>query len=184
MDEEPNPVKDILYGELETFNERDIAKTIADGKISQIIEEITARCITKVISLGENIDENVGVFATSLLHYLLTLSLTPSQRKIEYKNQQLDIIIPDLRTLRTAPENCLIISIVKTASLKQIKNQISEIQKIQPNNGNIWIVTNKSLEVENKIFSVSDGTFVYIIDEISKFLKSKKQTQFKIFKAN
>ena len=184
MDDEPNPVKDILYAQLKSFDEENIAKSLASGDSSQIIEKITSECITKIESLQGDVDENIGTFATSLLHYLLTISLIPSQRKIEYNDCQLDIIIPDLRTLRTSPKDCLVITISITGNREKINQQITKIQKIQPNKENIWIVLNKPIDLEYKIFSVNIGNFSTILEEISKFLKSKKQTQFRIFKTN
>ena len=44
-------------------------------------------------------EEVIGILATGILHYLLTNALLNSQRKVNYQGMELDIIIPDIRTL-------------------------------------------------------------------------------------
>ena len=78
------------------------------------------------------------VLCEALLHFILTASGYPSQRKITFNNQEIDIVIPDLRTLKTKPNNSLIIKFYKDHSaLEDLKN----IERIQPHTNNIWIVS-------------------------------------------
>jgi len=90
MQEDPNPVKDYLFDYLAKSDEK-IQKLISDKKFSEIIEDVIINCYDKIITLGKK-DESVGVLATGLLHFLL------SQRKIEYRGIEVDIVIPDLKT--------------------------------------------------------------------------------------
>jgi len=53
--------------------------------------------------MGEK-EEVVGVLATGLLHYLLTNALISSQRKVTYNDNELDIVIPDTKTLEKDPK--------------------------------------------------------------------------------
>ena len=74
----------------------------------------------------------------ALLHFLLTASGYPSQRKITFNNQEIDIVIPDLRTLKSKPKNSVIIKFYKGRStLEDLKN----IEMIQPHTGSIWVVS-------------------------------------------
>lgn len=78
------------------------------------------------------------VLCEALLHFLLTASGYPSQRKIIFNNQEIDIVIPDLRTLKSKPNNSLIIKFYKGhCPLEDLKN----IEIIQPHTNNIWIVS-------------------------------------------
>lgn len=74
----------------------------------------------------------------ALLHFLLTASGYPSQRKITFNNQEIDIVIPDLRTLKSKPKNSVIIKFYKGHSpLEDLKN----IEMIQPHTDSIWVVS-------------------------------------------
>ncbi len=78
------------------------------------------------------------VLCEALLHFLLTASTFPSQRKILLKNQEIDIVIPDLRILKSKPNNSVIIKFYKaSSSLEDLKN----IERIQPHTNNVWIVS-------------------------------------------
>jgi hypothetical protein len=109
------------------------------------------------------------VLCEALLHFLLTASAYPSQRKILLNNQEIDIVIPDLRTLKSKPKKSLIIKFYKaSSSLEDLKT----IERIQPHTNNIWIVstlaisskyrnyvlyTNRDSEKNNIIYSVKDN---------------------------
>ena len=135
MQEEPNPVKDYLFDYLSKADEK-IQKLISDEKFSEIIEDVITNCYDRIITLGEK-DESVGVLATGLLHFLLTNALLTSQRKIEYQKIEIDIVIPDLKTLEKDPKKTLLICIPKTSEKKEIEQKLMELHKIQPEKQNI-----------------------------------------------
>lgn len=81
----------------------------------------------------------------ALLHFLLTASGYPSQRKITFNNQEIDIVIPDLRTLKSKPKNSVIIKFYKGRSpLEDLKN----IEMIEPHTDSIWVVS--TLPIQSK----------------------------------
>ena len=102
MQEESNPVKDYLF-EYISKSEEKIQKLIADKKFSEIIDDVIENCYDKIITIGEK-EESLGVLATGLLHFLLTSALLTSQRKIRYQGINIDIVIPDLKTLEKDPK--------------------------------------------------------------------------------
>ncbi len=157
---------------------------MSQGKSSQVIEEVIQHCYPRIIALGNNIDENIGSLAESLMHYLLTISLTSSQRKISQDNVEIDIIIPDVKTLSSNPDDSLIICFPKTSDKQLVKNRLDELAKFQPKKENIWLVLQNEPGVGHKTFEVKEkgGSFSEILNSINEFLASKKQTQFKIFK--
>ncbi len=134
--------------------------------------------------MKNDVDENASIFLTGLLHYLLTNSLIPSQRKIEYNGIELDIVIPNVKTLETKPKNSLIICIPKSFEQVLINEKLRELLKIQPNKENIWVVLKEMIQSDFKIFEIKNKSVIHIIDEINNFLDKSKQTQFKIFKSN
>ena len=180
MDDEPNPIKDILYDEISNIGEDIIQKEIANKNTSRIIKKITMPCIKKIKRLEGTYQTNVAKFQTSLLHYLLTLVMIPSQRKITMNNIEIDIVIPDLRTLKNESNNSILISI-PDAHVQDVSEQIESLKNIQSNDENIWYVTEQ--DINQKKYSISDGGFYRILDDIEEFLSKTKTRQFRFFKA-
>ena len=182
MQEESNPVKDYLFDYLSKADEK-IQKLISDEKFSEIIDDVITNCYDKIITLGEK-DESVGVLATGLLHFLLTNALLTSQRKIEYQKIEIDIVIPDLKTLEKDPKKTLLICIPKTSEKKEIEQKLMELHKIQPEKQNIWLVLSQELGFENRSYIIQkeDQTFSKIIFDIAQFVNIQGQNKFKILR--
>jgi hypothetical protein len=181
MEEEANPVKDYLFEHIK--NSQTIPKLIVEKKFDQIIEEITKNCYDKILTMGEK-DEVVGVLATGLLHYLLTNALITSQRKIEYDGNQLDIVIPDIKTLEKDSKKTLLVCIPKSSDKKIIDEKITQLEKIQPNKENIWLVLSENVPLDKKTFVLSkeNNSFSKIIFEIAQFSNVHGTSKFKILR--
>jgi len=185
MEDLGNSIKHILYDYLQTIPEEKFQNYIIQKQSSTLIQNIISNCYSKIISLGGDIDEKTSLFATSLLHYLLTNILIPSNRKTSYNEIDLDIIIPDLTTLINLPKNALVIYIPKNFHEKEINNYLKKLQKLQPVKENIWIVIHQlsNINVKQYILNEFENSFANIVDDLEKFLANKKQTKFKIFKS-
>ena len=182
MQEEPNPVKDYLFDYLSKSEER-IQKLIFEKKFSEIIDDVIANCYDKIITLGEK-DESVGVLATGLLHYLLTNALINTQRKVEYQGIEIDIVIPDIKTLEKDPRKTLLICIPKSSSKKIVEEKISQLEKIQSEKENIWVVLSENISINKKSFVLSkeNNSFSKIIFEIAQFSNVDGANKFKILR--
>ena len=182
MQEEPNPVKDHLFNYLSKSEER-IQKLIFEKKFSEIIDDVIANCYDKIITLGEK-DESIGVLATGLLHYLLTNALINTQRKVEYQGIEVDIVIPDIKTLEKDPKKTLLICIPKSSSKKIIEEKISQLEKIQSEKENIWVVLSENISINKKSFVLSkeNNSFSKIIFEIAQFSNVDGTNKFKILR--
>jgi len=182
MKEEPNPVKDYLFDYLSKSEER-IQKLIFDKKFSEIIDDVIANCYDKIITLGEK-DESIGVLATGLLHYLLTNALINTQRKVEYHGIEIDIVIPDIKTLEKDPKKTLLICIPKSSNKKIIDEKISQLEKIQPEKENIWVILSENILIDKKSFVLSkeNDSFSKIIFEIAQFSNVDGTNKFKILR--
>ena len=152
MQEVPNPIKDYIFDYIE--NSKIIPKLIIEKKFDKIIEDVTNNCYDKIIPMGEK-DEAVGVLATGLLHYLLTNALITSQRKIEHEGIELDIVIPDIKTLEKDQKKTLIICIPKSSDFNIINEKIKQLEEIQHEKENIWLVLSENIPVSKKSFILS-----------------------------
>jgi len=181
VSEESNPIKDYLFNYIEKSTT--ISKLISEQKFDVIIDEIIENCYDK-ITLMDKKEESVGILATGLLHYLLTNALLNSQRKVEYKGLELDIVIPDVRTLEKDAKMTLLILIPKSSDKKIIDKKISQLNEIQPNKDNIWVVLSEDISVDSKSFVLSkeNNTFSKIIFEIAQFSNVGKSNKFKILR--
>lgn len=181
MEEESNPIKDYLF-EYITKSEI-IPNLISEKKFDEIIENVTANCYDKIISMGKK-DESVGILATGLLHYLLTNTLITSQRKIEYDGIEIDIVVPDIKTLEKDPKKTLLICIPKSSDPKVINDKILQLEKIQTEKENIWIVLSENIPIGRKSFILSkeNNTFSKIVFEIAKFSNVGGSNKFKILR--
>jgi len=180
MQEEPNPIKDFLFDYLK---EKRIQELILQAKFTEIIDDVLENCYDKVISMGEK-EESLGILVTGLLHYLLTNALVSSQRKIDHNGIQIDIIIPDLKTLEIDPKKTLIICIPKTIDKTIIEQKLEQLQKIQPIKDNIWLITTKKLDVQTKTYVIEkkNESFSKIIYDIGQFVNVQGQNKFKILR--
>ncbi|MCV0392214.1 MAG: hypothetical protein K5790_02845 [Nitrosopumilus sp.] len=181
MEEVPNPVKAYLFDYIK--NSETIPKLISEKRFDQIIDEIIQNCYDNVLTLGEK-DEVVGILATGILHYLLTNALITSQRNIEYKGIELDIVVPDTKTLESDPEKTLLICIPKSSKMKVIEERITQLEKCQKISENIWVVLSENISIEKKLFVLSkeNNTFSKIIFEIANFTNVGGTNKFKILR--
>ena len=181
MQEEPNPIKDYLFDYLKKSEKR-IQELVSQSKFTEIIDDVLENCYDKVILMGG--EESLGILAIGLLHYLLTNALIPSQRKIDYNGIQIDIIIPDLKTLEIDPKKTLVICIPKTIDKTIIEQKLEQLQKIQPIKDNIWLVTTKKLDVQTKTYVIEkkNASFSKIIYDIAQFVNVQGQNKFKILR--
>jgi len=178
-------VKDLLYQELAKITEEKIQLDISKGHGSKSIAKIMSSCYPKILQIGGNVDENTGVFAESLMHYLLTISIIQIQRKVSQNNKEIDIIIPDLKTLNSNPKDSIVIYFPKVGNEVMIKHGILKLEKIQPVKDNIWLVLHPDLQMKNRTYNIDnyESSFTKILDDITEFLSLRKQSKLKIIKS-
>ena len=186
-------IKNCLFGYLEGSSSR-IALQMSRDEFDVVINDVVKSCYDEVVSIGGNGDNNVittitkaaslSVLATGLLHYLLTASLITSQRKIDYNDCAVDIVIPDIKTLKDDPKKTLLLCIPDTTDVKAINELISRLEKIQPQKENIWLVLSKEVPILNRryVLAKEGNTFAEIIFDISKFVRVNESSKFKILK--
>lgn len=179
--DEPSPIKDRLYQTLDRISETRIQQEIAQNNSSYLIRRILSE--SNIDKLEGESTENYETFAESLMHYILTNALIPSQRKITLNQIEIDIVIPDTRTLGTSKKDAIIILFPKTNNMTAIKTRLEKIHTVQPIKENIWLVQKSNLGLPYKTYEIiNNGTFANIINDIQDITSSKPQSKFKIFK--
>jgi hypothetical protein len=58
-------------------------------------------------------DESIGSLCEALLHFMLTVCTLTSVRKVRINHINLDIVIPNIHTLRNFPDKAIVIQIRK-----------------------------------------------------------------------
>ena len=165
-------IKDILYSA--------IAKMGKDKIRMEVINEIEMserRCIEILEECKKKMtddfdDESLIDLCEALLHFMLTASLLPSERKVTWRGAELDVVIPSVKMLNKSPDKTLVIQIIKgNGVLKKIKNAKS----VQPHDVNIWTVSARRLEIDYRNYYLGSSLFPYprIVIDISAFLVQK-----------
>ncbi len=144
-----------------------------------------SECIATLTSdlNGDASDIITATLGEALLHFMLTISTLPSERKVAVKDGlALDIVIPSMAVLRRDPNRSVIIQFIKDkrADLKKAR----ELEVLQPNIGNIWLVSSRPLSIPKYIdYSISPahGSHRYsnIIVNTDKFLRDVKDKSFR-----
>lgn len=179
--EESNPIKEYLFNYIEKSEKR-FQVLFSETKMNEIIDDILDNCYYKV-AVMENKEESLGVLVTGILHYMLTNAILTSQRKVEYQGIEIDIVIPDLKTLEKDPKKTLIICIPKTLDKKIIQEKLEQLQKIQPEKQNIWLVLTQDLGFDKTYVIQKEGSsFSNIIYDIAKFVNVQGHSKFKILR--
>jgi hypothetical protein len=176
---ESSQIKDILYQEIRRVTDEKIQAAISAGKRRTLIEEILKNCFKRISEI-ENEPENFVVCAEGLTHYVLTNTLIPSQRKIIVNGVEVDIVIPDSKTLINSPKDALVLYFVKANSSETVEH-LGKLQRVQPQKENIWMVSKSHVHASFKTYDVASD-FATMFDDIDRFLAKNSRAKFKIFR--
>ncbi|HXU95007.1 MAG TPA: hypothetical protein VFP45_01085, partial [Candidatus Nitrosotalea sp.] len=145
-------LSEILYSSISEYGEQRILSDIVQGESPDVIKAIFEHCISNIEKNETVKPDTNGAVAEGLLHYMLTVTMIPSQRKTVFQSVEIDIAIPDTSTLGVSPNDVVMILFPKTDNLDQIKLNVEKIKKIQPNKDNIWTVVEDNLQLDSKVY--------------------------------
>ncbi len=184
-------IKEILYDEIDKVGKDQIKSLLHKDLFNSksIIDVIFNNCLPKLNTVNKNEDEYVSL-GEALLHFLLTVAIIPSERKITINNMEVSIIIPNLKNLNSNHDDAIIIQFLKDKYTNP-DDVISKLLSIQPNRRNIWLVSSKDIKKDINEFVISRSpikevggerilNFNEIIVKIDEFLKNINYTGFKI----
>lgn len=175
-------LSEILYSVISEYGEQRVLSDIVQGESSEVIKSIFGQCLSK-IDKDELKPDTSATISEGLMHFLLTATMIPSKRKTVFQSVDIDIAVPDTVTLGTSPQDVVVILFPKTDDITEIKSQIENMKKIQPNTNNIWVVLQNEMQLDAKTYTLGDSmTFSNIINDLIGFTSNKKQSKLKIFK--
>lgn len=102
----------------------DVVRAHRDGRLGPIVAGALQSC-----------PESAEAYA-ALIHYLLSVLGVPSQRKVESSGVRIDVVVPDLRTLRRRPPAALVLCITGAEGAPE---RALEAARIQPDARNVWM---------------------------------------------
>ncbi|MGA9927108.1 MAG: hypothetical protein WBP96_00740 [Nitrososphaeraceae archaeon] len=142
----------LLYSIIDEIGKEKIQSDItSDIELSgYYIKLIFDKCKKHIEGIDE---ESTGTFCEALLHFMLTVCTLPSARKIEFNNVALDIVIPNLYTLKNSSDKALVIQIAKDAK-DDMQAEIKNLARLQPNDQNLWLITKYPLSITRINYAV------------------------------
>lgn len=165
-------IKDILYSVIDKIGKEKIQIEVnSEIEISEKrCDEILEEC-KKLMGSGMS-EESLVDLCEALLHFLLTASLLPSERKVNLRGIELDLVVPSLKMLKKDPDKALVIQIIRE------NEELAELERtksMQPYDENIWLVSARKLDTYHKNYYVGSSLFPYsrIIIDINAFLVRK-----------
>jgi len=177
---ESSPIKDVLYAKIDDIGQERIHKLMLSGKFSELFEQIFETTINSIDGIHEY--EKHGAVAESFTHYLFTEMLIPSQRKISFKNIELDMIIPSIAELKKNSDNTILVFFAKTSNIDEIKQRIQKIKMIQNSDSNIWVISKDDIQIPQTTYTTKKESFSKFLKYIQTFVKTKKINKLNIFK--
>lgn len=160
-------MKNELYSVLNQFGKENIQIEFQNNINSSIpkIKEILSKTIATIYEKKENIDSDsnnfekpLSILCESFLHFLLTTTSLPSQRKIMLNELEIDLVIPDIKTLYKDPKKTLIIIFYKDSSTSEY---IKKLDNIQKNKENIWLVSSTPLDINYRNYVLYENKEEY-----------------------
>ena len=177
---ESSPIKDALYANIDDVGQERIHKLMLNGKFTELFEEIFESTVNSLDGINEY--EKHGTLAESLTHYLFTEMLIPSQRKISFKNTELDMIIPNIAELKKNSDNTILIFFVKTSNIDEIKQRIQKIKMIQNSDSNVWVISKNNIQIPQTTYTTKKESFSKFLKDTQTFVNTRKINKLNIFK--
>lgn len=173
-------IKGFLYESVAKLGKENMRKQIntdvatSRKYIAELVSEFLQSRSGKISS------SDAGVFIEALLHFMFTICLIPSDRKVRIGPAEVDIVIPSLRFFQKDPSKSLIIQVAHCADNDSIR--IMDLTHIQPTAENIWIASASSTTYPFRTYSLEGKLQLKeIVVDIDSFLRRKGITGPRLF---
>ena len=182
--EESSQIKEILYEEIKKIPVKELEKLFTDENYLRLTERLFEKVLPRISNLNGEISEKLGILSESVSHYMFTEMLIPTQRKIVYMNNEIDIVIPNLNMLIDRTDNAIVIYFAKSSNNEKIHEKINNLQIIQRNTKSIWVVLHDKINLPCKTYLVTndENSLSRLFIDVKNFVISNKLDKLKIFK--
>lgn len=184
-------LKELLYSKIDQLGIDHIKMKIKSNiqNSEYIIKQLFKECANS--NDIQNLTQSDYIsLAEGLMHFLLAITITPSQRKINICNTEVSILIPGASDLKKKSDKVIIIQFLKGDEVEYTKT-INELLKIQPTFDNIWLISYRPIITTFglKNFVIDDESiqnkeiiqpFSKVMIEINSFLDRINYTGFRI----
>lgn len=174
-------VKEVLYSVIDSIGKDAIRAEVSsniDAASRRYSEEIISKCVNVIGKAAD--DETLGTLCEALLHFMLTVSQLPSERKVTVSGLELDVVVPSTKNLAKDPSGAIVVQVIKTEGDLA---RIEWAEQVQPRRENIWTVSARSLAIESRNYNLIEGQFKYpsLISDIHAFLADRGISSLKMF---
>lgn len=171
----PKDIKQVLYAVIDDIGKEKIRADVSSDVESsrKYCAEIVSRCIQELGDEAKG-DEALGTLCEALLHFMLTASLLPSERKVTVDSGiELDLVVPSVKSLAKSPDKTLVVQVIKEAGADMAK--INQAQEVQKNADNLWIISAREIDYDGRNYHLGSARFEYssIVTDIHAFLARK-----------
>lgn len=168
-----NPLKDMLFERIHT---KIVQDDIHAQDYTNLVKHVIPYCMGMAKDIATYKEAAVSV-STGLLHYMLTVSATPSQRKMQYDKIDIDIILPHIRQLKADPSLALIVQVCPDCHIA--KQRFSDTVCVQPVHKNIWLLTPDMCHREYTNYAMFDGSpsFSDLLRDVIRFSRRHGQNK-------
>ena len=185
-------IKEILYNEIDNMGKNYIRILLSNDVYNSktIIDSLLNKC-SVLLNKDNLFEDEFALFAEALLHFVLTMSMIPAERKINVDGIDIDILVPNSKNLEDNNDKAIIIHFHKYKK-ENMEETINNLSKIQKKLNNIWIVTSNNINLNVNTFIISpllhadkdNKGFTYpfseILIKIDEFLKNINHSGLKI----
>lgn len=168
-------VKSIVYDHIDEMGRENIREILSSSHGQEYLCEIVDVCRRKVQSRGGNHESELGML-TTILHFTMSLAAVPSHRKVVNNGVELDVVVPDLRTLQKSPESALVMCILAPDTAAEQVSQI--VDTLDSRAKIITVLVQNPGNLKYDTYAVDDSTFQNIIRDVRAFLDSTKRVNF------
>jgi hypothetical protein len=199
-------IKEILYAEIDRMGKNYLRTQLSENLYnSKTIINLLLRNCSGLLNKKDVSEDEFVSFSEALLHFLLTMSMIPAERKIIIDDIPVDILVPNSKNLKIDNDNAIIIHFLKDRH-ENFDETITKLYSIQKNTHNIWLVFSslssshlpKNIDLDIHAFVVypylsnttnnnqqHDNRFIFpfseILIKIDEFLKKINYSGLKIF---
>lgn len=161
----------IVYGHVAGVGEARARRELCSPSAGAFLSGAARACLPRVRALGAGAAGDCAL-VTVLLHYALSAAAIPSHRKVRARCLEVDIVVPDARTLAAAPARALVVCVPEDASARGVEAAAAAASRVLPRENVVAAICPSAAGVRAEAYSVEDGTLGGVIARARGFLES------------